>query len=62
MDEKEKDQLIKRLNIVVQQRNSFLDQIVVLQEQLETALNKIEDLETKLPKEDIEKSSKPDGK
>ena len=37
MDEKDKviEALQKRLNIVVQQRNSFLDQLVLLQEQVE---------------------------
>lgn len=44
MEDNEKQQLITRLNIVIQQRNSFLDQIVLLQEQVESMTKEIENL------------------
>lgn len=47
MEPSEKDKLINRLNIVIQQRNSFLDQIVLLQEQLGDLTNKLKDAEPK---------------
>jgi hypothetical protein len=48
MDQSEKDQLINRLNIVAQQRNSFLDQLVLLQEQVNILTQKLEEAEKKV--------------
>jgi len=49
MEISEKDQLITRLNIVVNQRNSFLDQIVLLQEQFDNLSKAYNELKEKHP-------------
>ena len=45
MDKEQEETMIRRLNIVVQQRNTFLDQLVLLQEQIEVLTKRIKELE-----------------
>lgn len=45
MEDTEKEQLVNRLNIVMQQRNNFLDQIVLMQETIDKLTQQLKDKE-----------------